>query len=65
MCIYTLQDDSGYWGTGGLFTAISIHSKQPKQQYELAAKMKGLFINIFLHTMILLDKSGLLNITKK
>ncbi|XP_047141905.1 chromodomain-helicase-DNA-binding protein 1-like isoform X1 [Hydra vulgaris] len=37
-------DDSGYWGHGGLFSAINKHSKQPKEQYELAFKMKDLHL---------------------
>jgi hypothetical protein len=35
-------DDSGQWGHGGLFTAISGRSTQPKSQYEMAAKMRDL-----------------------
>jgi len=35
-------DDSGIWGSGGLFTAIDNHSKQPQEHYELSAKMKDL-----------------------
>lgn len=35
-------DDSGYWGSGGLFTAINNRSKIPGEQYELAAKVKDL-----------------------
>ena len=34
-------DDSGRWGSGGLFTALSRRSALPKEQYELAGKMKG------------------------
>ncbi|XP_062519744.1 chromodomain-helicase-DNA-binding protein 1-like isoform X2 [Corticium candelabrum] len=37
-------DDSGQWGRGGLFTAISNRSMKPQAQYELAAKMKDLSI---------------------
>ncbi|XP_071807715.1 chromodomain-helicase-DNA-binding protein 1-like [Asterias amurensis] len=35
-------DDSGSWGTGGLFTALHRRSDQPETQYELAGKMKDL-----------------------
>ncbi|KAJ7993577.1 hypothetical protein DPEC_G00273840 [Dallia pectoralis] len=35
-------DDSGRWGTGGLFTALEIRSDEPRKQYELAGKMKDL-----------------------
>uniref|UniRef100_A0A3P9A7U7 Chromodomain helicase DNA binding protein 1-like n=1 Tax=Esox lucius TaxID=8010 RepID=A0A3P9A7U7_ESOLU len=35
-------DDSGRWGTGGLFTALENRSDQPRKQYELAGKMKDL-----------------------
>ncbi|KAL8602933.1 hypothetical protein ACOMHN_057243 [Nucella lapillus] len=35
-------DDSGYWGRGGLFSAISSRSKQPQKQYELAGKVNDL-----------------------
>nr|XP_020670757.1 chromodomain-helicase-DNA-binding protein 1-like isoform X2 [Pogona vitticeps] len=35
-------DDSGYWGRGGLFTALRNRSDQPKKIYELAGKMKDL-----------------------
>ncbi|XP_076450689.1 chromodomain-helicase-DNA-binding protein 1-like [Babylonia areolata] len=35
-------DDSGYWGRGGLFSAISSRSKQPQKQYELAGKVRDL-----------------------
>ncbi|XP_077976946.1 chromodomain-helicase-DNA-binding protein 1-like [Glandiceps talaboti] len=35
-------DDSGRWGTGGLFSAISARSPQPQQHYTLAGKMKDL-----------------------
>lgn len=34
-------DDSGWWGNGGLFTALEIRSDEPRKQYELAGKMKG------------------------
>ncbi|XP_066278036.1 chromodomain-helicase-DNA-binding protein 1-like [Branchiostoma lanceolatum] len=35
-------DDSGSWGQGGLFSALSARSSQPEMQYELAGKMKDL-----------------------
>lgn len=39
--VFFVEDDSGYWGSGGLFTAINNRSKIPGEQYELAAKVKG------------------------
>nr|XP_006819816.1 PREDICTED: chromodomain-helicase-DNA-binding protein 1-like [Saccoglossus kowalevskii] len=35
-------DDSGRWGTGGLFSAISARSPQPEEHYQLAGKMQDL-----------------------
>ena len=35
-------DDSGRWGKGGLFSALSSRSLQPQIQYELAGQMKDL-----------------------
>ncbi|PVD33729.1 hypothetical protein C0Q70_04989 [Pomacea canaliculata] len=35
-------DDSGYWGRGGLFSAISTRSLKPQAQYELAGKVNDL-----------------------
>ena len=35
-------DDSGRWGKGGLFSALSSRSLQPQTQYELAGQMKDL-----------------------
>lgn len=35
-------DDSGYWGRGGLFTALELRSDEPRKQYELAGDMKDL-----------------------
>ncbi|CAL1541161.1 unnamed protein product [Lymnaea stagnalis] len=35
-------DDSGHWGKGGLFSAISARSLQPETGYELAGRMKDL-----------------------
>lgn len=34
-------DDSGWWGKGGLFTALEVRSDEPRKQYELAGKMEG------------------------
>ena len=34
-------DDSGRWGRGGLFSALSARSPQPQAHYELAGQMKG------------------------
>lgn len=34
-------DDSGWWGKGGLFTALEMRSDEPRKQYDLAGKMKG------------------------
>ncbi len=41
MCIF-LSDDSGHWGTGGLFSAITARSLQPEEHYTLAGKMRDL-----------------------
>lgn len=35
-------DDSGVWGSGGVFTSLSNRSPQPEQQYTMAGKMKDL-----------------------
>ncbi|GAB1605108.1 chromodomain-helicase-DNA-binding protein 1-like [Argonauta hians] len=35
-------DDSGVWGVGGVFTAISDRSSRPQTQYELAKRMKDI-----------------------
>ncbi|XP_059177653.1 chromodomain-helicase-DNA-binding protein 1-like [Physella acuta] len=35
-------DDSGSWGKGGLFSALSALSAQPETEYELAGRMKDL-----------------------
>jgi len=40
LCVYDV-DDSGYWGRGGLFTALELRSDEPRKQYELAGDMKG------------------------
>ena len=37
-----IADDSGRWGTGGLFSALSTRSLKPEEQYKLASKMKDL-----------------------
>jgi hypothetical protein len=42
------SDDSGYWGSGGLFTAISRRSKTLEEHYELAGEMKGISLFIVL-----------------
>ena len=35
-------DDSGRWGVGGVFSALSARSAEPQTNYELAGKMKDL-----------------------
>ncbi|XP_034036486.1 chromodomain-helicase-DNA-binding protein 1-like [Thalassophryne amazonica] len=35
-------DDSGWWGRGGLFSALEVRSDEPRKQYELAGRMKDL-----------------------
>ncbi|KAK0060448.1 chromodomain-helicase-DNA-binding protein 1-like isoform X1 [Biomphalaria pfeifferi] len=40
--IVMCADDSGKWGKGGLFSALSARSNQPKKEYELAGEMKDL-----------------------
>ncbi|XP_061833518.2 chromodomain-helicase-DNA-binding protein 1-like isoform X1 [Nerophis lumbriciformis] len=35
-------DDSGWWGKGGLFTALEVRSDEPRRLYELAGQMKDL-----------------------
>ena len=39
---YCATDDSGRWGKGGLFDALSARSTQPQLCYELAGKMRDL-----------------------
>lgn len=39
---FPVADDSGWWGKGGVFTAISKRCHAVEEQYELAAKMKGM-----------------------
>ena len=36
-----ILDDSGRWGRGGLFSAISSRSLEPESHYRKASKMKG------------------------
>jgi len=52
-----VTDDSGYWGRGGLFTAINNVSDQPKKQYELADEMKDLHLGD-VHLVPMDDKRG-------
>lgn len=35
-------DDSGRWGSGGLFSALSTRSLKPEEQYKVASKMRDL-----------------------
>ena len=43
MCyIIHTTDDSGRWGKGGLFNALSARSTQPQLCYEQAGKMRDL-----------------------
>ena len=46
-------DDSGRWGTGGVFTALSNRSSRPKEQYEFAGRMKGKLNTGFFNLVIL------------
>ena len=39
---YSTTDDSGRWGKGGLFDALSTRSTQPQLCYELAGRMRDL-----------------------
>ncbi|XP_048779717.2 chromodomain-helicase-DNA-binding protein 1-like isoform X1 [Ostrea edulis] len=50
-------DDSGWWGKGGVFTAISKRSRSVEEQYELAAKMKDIRVGDC-HLISMDDKSG-------
>ncbi|XP_029939677.1 chromodomain-helicase-DNA-binding protein 1-like isoform X2 [Salarias fasciatus] len=53
-------DDSGRWGSGGLFTALEVRSDEPRKQYELAGKMKDLGLgNVLLFPID--DKQSRLN----
>ena len=44
---FLISDDSGCWGQGGLFSALSRRSSQPETQYELAGKMKGILVTLY------------------
>ena len=44
--LFLISDDSGWWGQGGLFSALSRRSLQPETRYELAGKMKGTSVAI-------------------
>ncbi|XP_054645360.1 chromodomain-helicase-DNA-binding protein 1-like isoform X2 [Dunckerocampus dactyliophorus] len=35
-------DDSGWWGKGGLFTALEVRSDEPRRHYEQAGRMNDL-----------------------
>ena len=35
-------DDSGGWGSGGIFSALKAKSKKPSRYYETAYDMKGM-----------------------
>ena len=37
-------DNSGRWGRGGVFSALSARSPCPEQQYEMAHQMKDLHL---------------------
>ena len=37
-------DNSGRWGRGGVFSALSARSPRPEQQYEMAHQMKDLHL---------------------
>ena len=45
--VFVISDDSGCWGQGGLFSALSRRSLQPETLYELAGKMKGIFVSVY------------------
>ena len=45
--IFLISDDSGCWGQGGLFSALSRRSLQPESRYELAGKMKGILVTVY------------------
>ena len=40
--VCTFADDSGRWGVGGVFSALSTRSAEPQVKYELAGKMMDL-----------------------
>lgn len=37
-------DNSGRWGRGGVFSALSARSPRPEQQYEMAHEMNDLHL---------------------
>jgi hypothetical protein len=39
----TFSDDSGDWGSGGLFSALDARSMRPEEAYTLAGEMQGIF----------------------
>lgn len=39
MVVVQCVDDSGDWGAGGVFSALSARSKDPELQYELAGEL--------------------------
>ena len=39
-------DDSGGWGSGGIFSALKAKSKKPSRYYETAYDMKGLLYQL-------------------
>lgn len=41
--LHFFVDDSGSWGKGGVFTAISKRSEVPEKQYELAGNLLGMY----------------------
>ena len=43
-CSLICADNSGRWGRGGVFSALSSRSTAPEKQYELAFKMKDLHL---------------------
>ena len=49
MCV----DDSGLWGRGGLFTALEKISTEPRDQYELAAEVKGMITSAGLRVQLM------------
>ena len=57
----SLSDDSGRWGKGGLFSALSARSLQPQAQYELAGKMKGMCLCVCVCTFLFFPSLPLLS----
>ena len=41
MFVIISVDDSGVWGSGGIFSALSAKSDEPDTHYTLAGQMKG------------------------